>query len=267
MKIKNLIGLRMYYAFGTQVKGNICNYSDYDGIYLYNSNHNKIIGNVCHYNGSAGIVVNYDSHNNIILQNDCKYNNDNGIFLDGRYNTIRSNKCEANANNGIYMVSTSDIILENICQFNANYGIDSRESLNIMFMNQITYNEYSTFSNNDTHLWNSPIKIYYAYNSKQYFNFLGNKYSDHYSSDLDKDGIYDEPYSIPENNSDNYPLYSTPDTYSLQVWTLLPDSRLVNNFSDDVGMIRIESNDVHVWKAGANAIMLTEQSLWTGQVI
>jgi parallel beta-helix repeat protein len=250
------------------ITGNICEDNSDSGIYLFNySKNNRIIGNICHFNDQDGINVASSSSNNLIFQNDCQYNNDDGLNSEGQFNSIRSNICERNSGDGIFISSTSDILLGNICQFNASYGIDSRESLNIMFLNSVTYNEYNAFSNNNTHLWNSPIKIYYAYNNKQYFNFLGNKYSDHYSSDLDNDGIYDEPYLIPDNNSDNYPLYSTPDKYTLQVWTLLPDSRLVNNFSDDVGIIHIEPNDTHVWKAGGNAINLTEHSLWTGQVI
>jgi parallel beta-helix repeat protein len=263
---KNHRGIFLSHISGTLVIGNLCQYNDDAGIFLSSSNLNKLVNNVCIYN-DYGIIVNYYSYNNLVYKNICKFSESYGFYSDGGYNSIHSNLLEYNGVHGLYLTATSDILFENICQFNAKIGINSRARLNIIFNNVSMYHSENAGSQDNTHLWNSPIKIYYAYNNKQYFNFLGNKYSDHYSSDLDNDGIYDEPYSIPDNNSDNYPLYSTPDKYTLQVWTLLPDSRLVNNFSDDVGIIHIEPNDTHVWKAGGNAINLTEQSLWTGQVI
>jgi parallel beta-helix repeat protein len=258
-------GIYLTSAYYTLIKNNLIDYN-YTGIYLDSSDGNKIINNECSYN-NYGIATSSTSENNIISTNSCQYNNNDGINVYGRLNVIYANQSTSNGEDGIEVGTGLNLVIQNDVQTNAEKGISSYGESNIIFYNTIQYNNENASLTKESTCFNSPIQLYYTYNDQLLFNYIGNKFAPFFSSDKNGDGIYDESYFIPENSNDSYPLYQTPDAYNLQIWTLLPDSRMVKQFTDESGQITIEPNGTHIWKAGADAIKLTGTSQWTGQVI
>ena len=81
-----------------------------------------------------------------------------------------------------------------------NKSIGNRIFLNNFIDN--TYNAYSDSSNT----WSSTSPVTYTYNENTYTNYIGNYWSDYEGSDANGDGIGETPYSIMEDDYDNYPL-------------------------------------------------------------
>lgn len=55
--------------------------------------------------------------------------------------------------------------------------------------------------------WHSPTKLIYYYQNFFINGYLGNYYSGHDHTDIDKDGITDSVYALPSNVlNDEYPL-------------------------------------------------------------
>ena len=87
----------------TRVSWNQC-YGNSQGINLEQAQNNTVMNNICKNNSNDGIWVIYMSHNNVIAENDC---NHNGIgimstaFSDN--NTISNNSCSWNTKYGIFI--------------------------------------------------------------------------------------------------------------------------------------------------------------------
>ena len=198
-----------------------------EGICLLYSNNNTVSKNNCSSNiwPFGGISLTY-SNNNIISNNTCS-NNDGGIYLGYSNNNIISNNNCSNNGGGIYLeYSNNNIMSNNNCSNNA-WGISPFYSNdNVIYLNNFAESYVENVESlTSTNIWNSPEEITYIYNGNQYTSYLGNYWSDYSGSDTDKDGIWDNPYSI-DGDKDNYPLV---DRFENYIYIPTTPSRLIDH--------------------------------------
>ena len=136
-----------------------------------------------------------------------------GIYLDAGYCNIFINNCSNNCI-GIHLYgSSNNIVSGNDCSNNQG-GIRLKRSYsNVVYLNNFINNADNVISRHSINIWNSPSKINYTYEGRNYTNYLGNYWDDYKEIDSDKDGIGDSPYSIDSEN-DNYPLMMSFENYS-----------------------------------------------------
>ena len=149
-----------------------------NGISIYGSMWNGaghvISENIISYNGDEGIMLAGDTPNNIISENNF-IGNKRGVTI-GRdtYNNM---------------------IFENNFLNNYDYGIL------ILPTGKTNYVYHNNFINNSKHAYGGPYNVW----DDDYPS--GGNYWDNYSGiDENKDGIGDTPYSVPDNNEDQYPF-------------------------------------------------------------
>ncbi|MFA5365962.1 MAG: NosD domain-containing protein [Candidatus Bathyarchaeia archaeon] len=148
------------------------------GIVICESSNNTVTGNILKGNVN-GIQIVESSHNN----------------LDFGYNSVSENIIEDNVN-GIWIErSSNNTIAENTIK-NNNSGING-EDLDTAEPNVVHHN---AFVNNTENLGNLILRIVWDESSE------GNYWSDYTGLDENGDGIGDTPYTINDNNRDNYPL-------------------------------------------------------------
>ncbi|MFV9677563.1 MAG: NosD domain-containing protein, partial [Methanosarcinales archaeon] len=124
-------------------------------------------------------------------------------------NTIINNYCGMNIGKSINNIVTGNNV-------SSNYnGIALRDSYN----NPICFNNFmgntaDIYSWGSDNIWNTTRLILYAYNSKQYTNYIGNYWSKYTGRDTNKDGIGDTAYRI-GSVKDNSPLMQPCKNYTL----------------------------------------------------
>ena len=153
--------------------------------------------------------------NNITVQNQNLSNTDVGVELWKAANcTISGNKISNTGGNGIFIYESSNnkISRNNISNSDGDGISLCRSSNNKIYLNNFINNGDNVYSSDSTNIWNSPSKITYTYNGKNYENYLGNYWDDYTGSDLDRDGIGDTAYSI-NSDKDNYPLMERFENY------------------------------------------------------
>ncbi len=182
---------------GNLIAGNTVTQNQYDGIEISSSgsSFNKIVGNSITSNGgafegSAGVMIAYD--NNLIEGNNI-VGNPWGIKFDASQRcTIDKNSIGSNVYGAINFVSRPyrgvafHVIVEN----------------NFLNNNQCSFG-YKVNENT----WDN--------------NSRGNYWSNYNGTDLDNDGIGDDPYIIASSNTDNYPLI-TPTSITVNIIDFLP---------------------------------------------
>jgi hypothetical protein len=83
---------------------------------------------------------------------------------------------------------------------------------NEIYLNNFINNADNVYPTGSINIWNSTLKMTYAYNGNTYTNYLGNYWSDYGGSDINMDGIGDTLYSI-DSDKDNYPLMMPYENY------------------------------------------------------
>ena len=186
----NTHGIDLSGCSNNVLTGNIAS-SNYDGIYLFRSSGNTISGNIAS-NNFYGIHLDH-SYNNAISGSTAS-NNSYGIYIhDSDNNAISGNKVLRNQRGIFFYYSRNNVFRGNIIANNSQYEIflDS-SSDNEIFHNNLINNTGSSRSVKSVNSWDNDVE--------------GNYWSDYHGSDANLDGIGDTPYSVGENNNDNYPL-------------------------------------------------------------
>jgi parallel beta-helix repeat protein len=238
-------GIELENSNENTIIGNIVN--DGKGIYLRFSHNNSLSGNTAHDNSDNGIYLYYSTYNTI--QNSNVSNNFNGISIgtNSHYNTVLRNTATSNRQHGIGCWNNNDnTIADNTAYNNSRHGISLSNSHN----NNITGNTASNNSRNGVTIDNSDNSIisrnilrdnsygvnitvatseqnlvydnYFIENGQHAYDvgtnnnwnstLLGNYWDDHNTTDNDKDGIDDLPYSIPgtAGSEDKLPIHGNP---------------------------------------------------------
>ena len=202
----------------------------------------------------------HESSNNTVSDNNLT-NNDYGItlFLGSKNNTVSDNNAADNYCWGIGLLwdSSNNRVLGNDISNNGNEGVDlAQSSNNIVSGNDIAnnsrgislfYSSNSKFYHND--FMNNPYQIYDQYRHEfydpRYFSMNvwddgypsgGNYWSNYSDVDVDNDGIWDHPYVIDTNNSDNYPLVNP--------WTPIPPNQPPNC------VVRLQKDGIEITEIG-----------------
>lgn len=247
-----------------------------EGIYLSSSSNNTITGNATSSNNDCGIFLYYFSSNNTITNNSA-LNNNYGIYLHASgNNTVMGNTADNNKLEGIHLYdSNANTFTGNTASSNAHYGIYLYSSSNNTFYLNNLYNNPSgnayVYGGSSVNNWNSPTPIYYDYTGGSFHkNILGNYYGDYTGSDADRDGIGADSYNG-LGMTDNYPLMTTSEHYSLQAWWLNNDGKM---YRDDrtkaYGNVTLNAGNSQIWIASEVAtknISYSGNDTWTGQIV
>jgi len=163
-------------------------------------------------NNDYGIL--FLGNNTCISNNNINSNYWCGIALGGSNNSISNNNINSNYWCGISLCGNNNSISKNNISSNYWYGIYLEDSNNnIIYLNNFINNTYNAYSYNSTNVWNSTEPIKYTYRGSEFTNYIGNYWDDYTGYDANGDGIGETPYSIDENNTDNYPLIERFENY------------------------------------------------------
>ncbi|CAB3287915.1 protein of unknown function [Methanocaldococcus lauensis] len=217
--IKNFIVKEFYVGICLAISSNITitninAFNNKDGIYLASSN--NIITNVNVYNNTGDGLQLIASSNNILSNVNAYNNTGDGIFvLSSSNNTITNVNTSGNSLNGIYLVTSFNNTITNVYSSNNNWsGIYLDSSNNTIFLNNLINNSYRDIyitKDSKNNILHSPTPITYEYNGQIHTNYLGNFYSDYTGTDINEDGIGDNPYK----NIDDYPLIAPYENYKI----------------------------------------------------
>jgi parallel beta-helix repeat protein len=174
----------------------------YDGIYLYSSDNNNMSGNNITGNNivgnSTGIVLESSSNNNNVNGNSVT-SNVVGILFDSSSNNRLSGNNITNNSDGMYLYSSSNNSLNgNNIAANSDDGVYlGSSSSNTIYHNNFINNTSQVSSSNSTNVWDNDSE--------------GNYWSDYLTkypnaTQVDSSGVWNTPYVIDANNTDNYPL-------------------------------------------------------------
>jgi len=186
-------------------------------------------------------------------------------------NTADNNKLE-----GIHLYnSNANTFTGNTASSNAYYGIYLYSSSNNTFYLNNLYNNHSgnayVYGSFSVNSWNSPTPIYYDYTGGSFHkNYIGNYYGDYTGSDADRDGIGAGSYNG-LGMTDNYPLMTTSEHYSLQAWWLNNDGKMYrDNRTKACGNVTLNAGNSQIWIASEVAtknISYSGNDTWKGQIV
>jgi len=248
------------------ISGNNITANSFYGIWLDFSSNNTVSGNNIEGNNEDGILLSFRTNNNSICGNNIT-DNGNGIYLSApsNYNSVSGNNITANSDTGVYV---------RYCDYNTISGnqiVDNGNGIFLENSSNITING-NTITKNDIGIKLDELRAY-AHNRIYHNNFIvntqqvnmvapsrtnfwddtveGNYWSNYTGVDSNHDGIGDSPHIIDANNTDNYPLMGTFNSYNVTYYTLplVPhacDVTVISNstISDFVAPIWIEHPEV-----------------------
>ncbi len=160
--------------------------------------YNTLIANLVEYS-EIGIFLS-DSEFNSVINNTCRKNSHNGIWVNSAAGLLENNTCIVNGHSGILLDSAATTTRNNICVRN-KYGISisplSADSPNLLTRNYLANNTAYQALDNGTQRANTWTK---------------NFYGDYIGTDTDGDGYGDTAYLIPGNAGakDKKPLITHP---------------------------------------------------------
>jgi parallel beta-helix repeat protein len=234
------------------------------GYYTISSSNNSISYNNCCSNRVGGICLSYSTHNRIFCNNNSnighisysKWICGDGINIIGSdYTSISNNTC-SNTDKGITLSGSDTGISNNTCS-NNTYGIyiysscrgfsicynnflnnrrigifvgDGSGDDRFIYLNNFINNTENVESCDESATFNTPVKIIYTHNGKQYANYLGNYWDDYKGKDVDVDGIGNTPYHIENGKDDIYPLMEPWENYFKELFcsgALTPTPNLI----------------------------------------
>jgi parallel beta-helix repeat protein len=208
-------GIWLSSSSGNVLSGNNVTSNTWYGIWISSSPYTALSGNNAA-NNFYGIWLSHSS--NCILSGNNVTNNRYGICLysySSDNNTLSENSVTANNQDGIYIYGSSGNVLSgNNVSYNG-YGIylDSSFS-NTIFHNRFVNNTNQVYSTGQANVWDNG----YPSGGNYWSNYAGTDvYSGPGQNVPRSDGIGDTPYTINENNRDNYPWMAANYTAPYQI--------------------------------------------------
>jgi len=190
------------------------------GLNIISSSNNMITENSIG-NAHLGMQVSFSSSNNKIFGNSLT-NCDYGLSLDhaAMNNSVCRNHVERSSIAGVALetASNSNFMIANVIVSNA-YGIRILwSSSNTFYHNNFVNNSIQVYvSGGYTNVWNSQ------------YPSGGNYWSDYVercpeAEELGDSGVWNAPYTLDQNNMDNYPLVARFSMFDVGVWNNTPCS-------------------------------------------
>jgi len=170
---KSYHGMRVINSRGNAVRESNISANYHDGIQLYSSNNNSLQRNTLS-NKDYAIRVE-DSFYNRITENDIKGNKDGIVLIESSHNLIMGNRLIGNVEALWIFASFNNVICQNHFINNTQHVVSLDSQSN----------------------WDNGVE-------GNYWGDYEERYPD--AEELDESGIWDTPYSIDENNQDNYPI-------------------------------------------------------------
>jgi parallel beta-helix repeat protein len=172
--------------------------------FLYSSNSNRVVKNSV-FNCTAAVYVEESSDESIVENN--LVSSQLGVMLHnctGSGSSIEGNNINSSQLIGVYLNYTSNDVVRGNNITNGANGVYTEFSTNItVFHNNLINNTNQASNNASTIVWNEG----YPYGGNYWSNYNDTDlYGGPYQNETGNDGIWDHPYVIDENNTDNYPL-------------------------------------------------------------
>jgi parallel beta-helix repeat protein len=172
--------------------------------FLYSANSNRAVKNGV-FNCTSAVFV-LQSSNESIVENNLVSSQFGVMFQDctGSGSLIEGNNVNSSQLCGVYLNYTSNDIVRGNNVTNGAKGVYAEFSTNItVFHNNLINNIDQALNNASTVVWNEG----YPYGGNYWSNFTdADLYGGPYQNETGSDGIWDHPYVIDGNNTDNYPL-------------------------------------------------------------
>ncbi len=175
--------------------------------------------------GLSGVGV-YVSRSTGVVINDVQITNTStGLTLDLTTNCAFSDDVIANNTNAVYIYGSNSNVFSNNAFLDNSVGVDFSGSLkNQFYGNTFSDNAPDVFLSSDSYgnvfyhnnfLDENPIQVNAPSTNAWSGNGEGNYWASYNFSGPSTNGIGDEPYSIDENNQDNYPLMGIFSSYDI----------------------------------------------------
>jgi parallel beta-helix repeat protein len=172
--------------------------------FLYSANSNRAVKNGV-FNCTSAVFV-LQSSNESIVENNLVSSQFGVMFQDciGSGSLIEGNNVNSSQLCGVYLNYTSNDVVRGNNVTNGAKGVYAEFSTNItVFHNNLINNIDQALNNASTVVWNEG----YPYGGNYWSNFTDTDlYGGPYQNETGSDGIWDHPYVIDGNNTDNYPL-------------------------------------------------------------
>lgn len=172
--------------------------------FLYSANSNRAVKNGV-FNCTSAVFVSQSS-NESIVENNLVSSQFGVMFQDctGSGSLIKGNNVNSSGLCGVYLNHTSNDVVRGNNVTNGANGVYAEFSTNItVFHNNLINNIDQAFNNASTVVWNEG----YPYGGNYWSNYTdADLYGGLYQNETGSDGIWDHPYVIDGNNTDNYPL-------------------------------------------------------------
>jgi len=164
------------------------------GLSAFDSSGNVFFKNTCT-NCSYGARDGSDSHNNIYSQQMISQARYAGILVRGDYTVVSENVIQDSLETGIELLGVHARVYGNTVSGSVLVGISLDHGINKVFHNNLHDNGQNALS-------------YISYSFPWDFGFPagGNYWDDYTGTDMNADGIGDQPYPIPGGGEDRYPL-------------------------------------------------------------
>jgi parallel beta-helix repeat protein len=215
----NWNGLMLSYASNNTVLENSVKNSNDSGIAVWNSNDNTVKRNNVKNNKGYGIYLQNSTRCRITDNTVVGSTDDEIAILNSHANLIQRNTVVNGQANGIRLddPSNNNFITENTIANNTEYGFWLWYSNNNSFIHNFCNNAKTVLiltvppNYNAVNIWDDG----YPSGGNYWSNYTGSDtHSGPYENETGSDGIGDTPYTIDQNNTDNYPLMGKFSTFN-----------------------------------------------------
>ena len=214
--------------------GSMVSYSS-SAIEVSASNNNTIIGNSIEATNSYGVILQGSSYNNVqrnsisstgqsaitlesTIQSDSEFNyvhensitcTETGLLVrtGARNNFVFKNTFTGCKNSIMLSSGHNNIFLGNNISGSTQYAVCLFTSdYNTFYRNNFLNNAQQAYENHEVYWWATQNDTYYSESNAWDNGEEGNYWDDYSGSDVNGDGIGEEPYTVYENFTDKYPL-------------------------------------------------------------